>query len=96
MTQDTSMYQAFGRLYQTWGASGRNNGQVVPHHTIYCPAEIERKLGQDRGRASAGAGARIFMHSPALSVARAGATAGAPSAPGAGFCRTASLSPRTP
>lgn len=31
------------------GASGRNNGQVIPHHTIYSPAEIEQRFGTERG-----------------------------------------------
>jgi glycine/D-amino acid oxidase-like deaminating enzyme len=31
------------------GASGRNNGQVIPHYTIYTPADIAARLGPERG-----------------------------------------------
>jgi glycine/D-amino acid oxidase-like deaminating enzyme len=31
------------------GASGRNNGQVIPHYTIYTPADIAARLGPEQG-----------------------------------------------
>ncbi|HYM31618.1 MAG TPA: FAD-binding oxidoreductase [Candidatus Cybelea sp.] len=31
------------------GASGRNNGQVIPHYTIYTPGDIAAKLGPRQG-----------------------------------------------
>jgi glycine/D-amino acid oxidase-like deaminating enzyme len=31
-------------------ASGRNNGQVIPHHSKASPSEIERLLGSVRGQ----------------------------------------------
>jgi glycine/D-amino acid oxidase-like deaminating enzyme len=31
------------------GASGRNNGQVIPHYTTHAPADVERLLGAEAG-----------------------------------------------
>ena len=31
------------------GASGRNNGQVIPHYTTHAPDDVARLLGQERG-----------------------------------------------
>ncbi len=46
------------------GASGRNNGMVVPHHSRASPSGIERALGKARGRRYnelvAGAGRALF------------------------------------
>jgi glycine/D-amino acid oxidase-like deaminating enzyme len=31
------------------GASGRNNGQVIPHYTTHAPDDVARLLGEERG-----------------------------------------------
>ncbi|MBM3990829.1 MAG: FAD-binding oxidoreductase [Planctomycetes bacterium] len=32
------------------GGSGRNNGQIIPHHASHAPTEIEQRFGVERGR----------------------------------------------